>query len=84
MEGGVYMKLIISENAITETMMCKKDFVCLSGEGACLCELTYCLNGKSYFINPDKDKLCNYKVKYGTTFLCGCPTRKEIYNRYEI
>ncbi|MEW6599330.1 MAG: hypothetical protein AB1499_00010 [Nitrospirota bacterium] len=78
------MKLEISEQAINNTKRCRKNFACLSGSGHCLCKLTYCFNGKSYFIKPERNLLCNYKVTFSGSVLCSCPTRKEIYNRYRI
>ncbi len=78
------MRLEINDNVLNNTTRCRKDFACLSGTGQCLCKLTYCFSGKSYFIEPEGNLLCNYKVSFSGSVLCGCPTRKEIYNRYRI
>ncbi len=78
------MRLAISEDVLRDTTRCKKDFVCLTGGGHCLCKAESCLNGKVCFIKPGEDLLCNYKVPYMKAFLCSCPTRKEIYNSYSI
>ncbi len=78
------MRLEINENVLNNTTRCSKNFACLSGNGQCLCKLTYCFNGKSYFIKPNGNLLCTYKVSFAGNVLCGCPTRKEIYNRYRI
>ncbi len=78
------MRLQVNENVIEDTTRCKKQFACLSGGGACLCEVKYCLNRKSCFVNCESKLLCNYKVRYGNSSLCSCPTRKEIYNQYRI
>lgn len=77
------MKLQIPENIINDTSRCRKDFTCLT-EGECLCNVKHCLNRKSYLINPDQCPQCNYRVSTGSVLLCSCPTRKEIYNRYNI
>ncbi len=78
------MKLEIQEEVLNGTTRCRKEFACLSGTGECLCDLKYCLGGKSYFIRADKDMPCNYKVNFGNYILCSCPTRKEIYNQYNM
>jgi hypothetical protein len=77
------MKLKISENILNDTTRCRKNFVCLS-ERDCLCEIKYCFDGKSFVIKPDKNIICPYKVSMVTLMLCSCPTRKEIYKRYNI
>lgn len=77
-------RLLINENVLKDTRRCRKNFICLTGEGECLCELRYCYNGKSYFIKADNNTTCNYKVSFANHVLCSCPTRKEIYNRYRI
>ncbi len=78
------MRLAINGNVIEDTTRCKKEFVCLSGAGDCLCEVQYSINNRSFFIKCEKKMLCNYKVSMGSYMLCGCPTRKEIYTRYQI
>ncbi len=78
------MRLEINEDTLRNTSRCKKQFVCLTGEGQCLCKAEYCLNGKVCFIRPGENLLCNYKVTYQNSFLCSCPTRKEIYNSYNM
>ena len=78
------LKLQIAENVIDETTRCRKEFACLAGTGECLCELKCCFSGKSYFVKPNGSITCNYRVSIGSNFVCSCPTRKEIYNRYSI
>ncbi len=78
------MRLEINENVLEDTTRCKKEFVCLAGAGDCLCEVKYSINRKSFFIKCERIMLCNYKVSMGNYMLCGCPTRKAIYNQYQI
>lgn len=77
------MKLQISENIINDTTRCRKHFMCLT-EVKSLCKIKYCLNKKSYLVKPEKHKKCSYMVFADNIVLCSCPTRKEIYNRYNI
>ncbi len=78
------MKLQVAENVIQNTTRCRNDFICLSGDGECLCELKYCYSDKFYFVKPGKKSLCSYKIAYLNSTFCSCPTRKEIYKRYSI
>lgn len=75
--------LHINESTLKRTDKCMKNFACLT-EGACLCEISQGLNGNRHVIKYDRNKPCRYKVSKGNTILCGCPTRKEIYDRYHI
>ena len=74
----------INDNVLRDTTKCRKDFSCLSGEKECLCELKYCSYDQSYYINPNTEKFCNYMICYGSTILCSCPVRREIFDRYKI
>ena len=41
-------------------------------------------NIKVYFIKHPKDKRCNYALSFGGSYICNCPTRREIYRRYGV
>lgn len=76
-------KLHIAESILKSTDRCLKNFDCLT-EGRCLCEVSQSLDGNSLIIQYDKNKPCRYKASIGNTILCTCPTRNELYNRYNI
>ena len=75
-------ELRIAESILKSTDRCLKNFACLT-DRECLCEISQYLNS-NHIIKYDKNKPCRYKVSMGNTIICSCPTRKEIYYRYNI
>ena len=77
------MKYELDEHILNNTIECNSNFSCLSGDNKCFCGI---LNrvGKFLFINYDDSKIiCKYRMSFGYTSVCHCPTRKEIYNQYK-
>jgi hypothetical protein len=69
---------------LKNTIKCKNNFSCLSGEKECLCEVRALSGYNSLLIYPKSDRDCFYLNPFGSSFFCFCPTRNEIYNRYKI
>ena len=79
-----YFDIHIDENIKDTTIKCRKIFLCLSNNKEIYCKV------KS-FIDKDIDILkclhndyCNYKISFGNSKFCFCPTRKEIFKKYKI
>ena len=78
------MRLEIGENTLRKTRNCGNDFSCLKGEKVCLCEVVGSSGYDVLFVKPKSKKDCSYCTPFSNSFLCHCPTRNEIYNRYKI
>jgi hypothetical protein len=79
------MKLVVDEQTLTRTTKCMKGFSCLSGEKECLCEIENNRpDGSVCFIRTENNLYCDYGMPFGFSYICTCPTRKEIHNRYHI
>ena len=81
------MKYQIDEDILNKTDKCCDYFSCLFGKDTCLCEVEK-QNGAT-FIQPvlpiDKSRVCQYMMSFGfSSYLCICPTRKEIYKHYNV
>lgn len=70
----------VSEEIIEKTRACTKNYSCLKYKP--LCEIDHSINNRVHFIKCLNNALCPYKISYGSDFICSCPTRKEIYNKY--
>ena len=77
------MNIKVDENIIRETTKCRKKHACLSGETP-FCTVELCIDNEIYFIKCESNELCSYRVPYGYSYVCICPVRKELYNRYKI
>lgn len=73
----------IDENILKITTKCIDNYECLKNENhSCQkSKVESCINGKVLFINCIEMD-CNYKMNYGGSAICNCPTRVEIYNKY--
>ena len=78
------MKVKISKDTLSKTKNCGNDFSCLKGKKECLCEVVGSSGYDVLFINPHSNRDCIYCTPFSNSFLCHCPTRNEIYNRYKI
>lgn len=79
------MTFEIDVDILNNTDKCKNNFSCLFNGKECLCNVERCINGNICFVKPlNGNRVCDYKLSWKNTFICNCPTRKEIYNRYKI
>jgi hypothetical protein len=74
----------IDEEIIKRTTNCELNFSCLSGDKTCMCKVKYFIGFDLLEINPKIVNDCRYHLSFGNTNFCTCPTRNEIYNRYNI
>lgn len=84
MEATKTAAVKISDEILKKTTRCTKDFSCLSGETGELCKVESCIENKIHFIKCIKYEPCQYRMTFGYSFVCTCPTRKELYNLYRI
>ena len=73
----------ISKKILDETVHCQKDFDCIKNNNIC-CKVDYCVDKTVHFVKCSEENYCRYKMNFGYSLICNCPTRKEIYNKYGI
>ena len=83
------MALSISDESLKRTKMCPSNFLCLTDKENPMCskDRPMCpvdIPLESMLFVKYKDNDCTYKEEYGAYYLCTCPVRFEIYNRYKI
>lgn len=77
------MKIEVSEETLLKTTFCKNNNLCLHGELHLCCKVVNCVDGKIHFVKPATNCYCNSLINFGSSCFCCCPTRKEIFNKYE-
>jgi hypothetical protein len=76
--------LLVSDEAKQSTRYCTRDFACLNGNRDFLCKVEQCLGGQVLFVACLEQGYCSYQRRYGFTgYMCTCPVRKEIYEKYD-
>ena len=78
------MDIVINEETLSETTKCEKDYSCTKGKWGELCNVEDCVNGKVHFIKCANEEYCSYQHSFGYEPTCSCPTRQEIYNKYNV
>jgi len=78
------MSMEIDNKILSMTTHCLKDFECLKNKKS-LClnfKVERWIEGKVLFIHCNES--CSYKMSFGNSTICNCPTRNEIYRKYRI
>jgi len=78
------MNLAVDFETIRVTTRCEKNHACLSKDSSSLCEVREFVDGYLHFVQCGSDKHCSYQEPFGSSCLCSCPTRKQIYNLYKF
>jgi len=72
----------IDKKIVAETSKCEKNFDCLNNNEHVYCHVESCVNKGVHFISCQEKSTCSYKMTFGFSFICTCPIRKEIFNKY--
>ena len=75
----------ISQDTLYRTTECPRNFTCLE-EGKCgTCKIEGLVKGDGVWIAGDRPEgYCPYLMSFGKRWICNCPTRYEIYERYAM
>ena len=73
----------IDKAVLHNTTDCLYDFNCLSGDKTHLCDDVASNEEDIVEIKSNPPLACRYCISLGSASYCTCPTRVEIYNRYE-
>ena len=76
------MDISISDSIRNEAVKCKKRFSCLKKRDCC--KVVDCINDSVLFVDSTYEASCPYQQLFGNEFICNCPVRKELYDKYRI
>jgi len=71
----------IEKEILEKTVHCKKNFDCIINNNICG-KVVSCVDKEVHFVECREINFCNYRLIFGNSYICTCPTRKEIYNKY--
>jgi len=74
----------VDDSIICKTTECEKNLSCMSEKRKELCKITRKVEDKVYFVECQETELCVYRLSFGAAFICNCPVRKAIYNKYNV
>ena len=76
--------IYIDKSIINTTIKCQKDFLCLSNNNKIYCNVKSFMDKGMDILQCLHKEYCNYKISFGNSKFCFCPTRKEIYRKYKF
>ena len=74
----------VSKETLEKTTNCKKSFDCLYNDKHIFCKAENCVSNEVLFVKCLYEDACEYRIPFGQSFVCNCPIRKEIFNKYGI
>lgn len=77
-------ELEIDEKTRKGSFKCHRNFACLTNKGQTCCKIEEGRSGRVLFAKSLNKELCSYKMFLGSSLACNCPTRKEIYKKYNF
>ncbi len=77
------MEFQVRKDLLKDAEQCRNNFSCLLGQEECFCPVEEDMDGRILFVTPPNSNVCEYMMSFGYSYLCKCPVRKEIYNKYK-
>ncbi len=78
------MAFQIDEEILRQTTECQHNFKCLDTGDCPGCEAESKIGDGHVFVKMNENQICPYKMSFGPAYICSCPTRCEIYRKYNI
>lgn len=73
----------VDKTIIEKAECCDKNLACLSEENHPSCKIDSCVGNKIHFVEK-LERECKYYQEFGFSYICKCPVRIELYNKYKI
>ena len=77
------MQFDIDNEVVSKAAECEKAHACLSGMEVKPCRMQYVSLGKFCCLKQRCDSDCIYCLSLDNEFICGCPVRVAIYDKYK-
>ena len=74
----------VSQAVLEKTEKCPRGLACLKNGEKPRCKVERLINGAGAFLKSDGVDLCPYKMSFGSAYVCNCPTRYELYEKYGV
>jgi len=78
------MNLEVSEDVVRKTDRCPYGMKCLKDGGRPECEVEHLVVGNGVFVRSRECIICSYRISHARSYVCLCPVRIELFQRYKI
>jgi hypothetical protein len=78
------MPFAIDKTVRERTLKCKRDFVCCDIGGCPECDIEQEVSNDLVFVKPKQGSAyaCSYLVPFASSYVCRCPVRSELWQKY--
>ncbi len=73
----------IDNKILNDSWRCEKNFACQNNDTHLYCNVEFSVYNGAIFVNCKDNPPCVYKSSFGTSFMCKCPARNEIFVKYK-
>lgn len=74
----------INDDIKEQATECEKGMGCVKNKDHKICKVESFISDKVIFVKCLDTKYCGYKLSFGSFYVCTCPVRKEIFDKYKI
>lgn len=78
------MKCIVNNEIRLQSDKCRNGYMCQALGGKPHCQISDSVNGLVFFLKCSNPLDCPYQHAFGSSFMCTCPVRQEVYREYRI
>jgi hypothetical protein len=78
------MKLDVDKKILALATKCQHHHICQAVGGKPHCAISETVNGSVFFTPCRHPVGCPYQCSFGSSFMCTCPVRQEIYKNHRI
>lgn len=76
------MKYDVPVEIIESAAECTRQSACLKNNGHRCCPVIETIGSEVLFIDPDANLYCDYRLSFAGGWICTCPVRKHLHQRY--
>jgi len=74
----------LNEDTLHHTTKCPREKRCLKRGGGPECEVDRIVEDGGVFLHSVKPEPCVYKMSFGYEYICHCPIRYELFDRFGV
>lgn len=74
----------IDKEILNRTTKCEHKLVCLTDGNCPNCDVECRIGGNCVFVKLKEGRSCFYVIPHDGRYICSCPTRCALYEKYEV
>ena len=75
------MKIEVKDETLEKATECKHHYICMAVGGKPHCKISESVGESVFFTESCHPLGCPYQCSFGSSFLCTCPVRQEIFKK---